>query len=136
VTTTITGPAFIVPATLAPELAQALALLRRRYVTDAIEWPAELADLEGKARSVVSVMRDRPFPTGRPNDQPKREMCPEMGGNDSKLGSMQAATRLGITDRRVRQLATSGLLEGARTVAGWEFTEDAVEQYERTTSAR
>lgn len=126
-TTTVTGPAFIVPATLAPEMAQALRLLRQRYVADALAWSPELADLEGKCRSVVSVMRDRGFPTGRPNDQPTCEKGSETPGNGRIMTAEEVGAVMGITGRRARQLANDGKLAGSKVGGAWQFRKEDID---------
>jgi len=125
VTTTITGPALVVPAELAPAVAAALGLLRERYRADAADWPTDLADLDAKCRSVATVLRDRAFPTGTPADLPKRRTHPETVGNGRTMTAEQLAERLGMTGRRVRQLAAAGQIEGTRTPTGWQFTASA-----------
>ena len=126
--TVVVGPSIIVPASTAPALAAAMRLLHERYNADAIDWPTDLADLEAKCRNVTTVMRDRALPAGRPDDLQQRRTAPEMPGSARTMSAEQLAERLGITGRRVRQLAAAGRIEGKRTPTGWQFTEDAIKE--------
>lgn len=57
--------------------------------------------------------------------------CPQTVRYSPPLPSALVALRLGVSDRRVRQLALSGELPGRRVRNKWEFDPAVVSEYQR-----
>lgn len=85
----------------------------------------------------ADVLRQRRLTTGSPT---RAEIGPEieveMAGNPATMGAMGAGVLLGLSARRIRQLACSGRLAG-RLVdgSGWQFDPADVAEFARRRAA-
>jgi hypothetical protein len=129
----VTAEALIIPATLAPTLAEAMNLLREQRRNDHITLTDDEVDLDRVVRALADVIRQRHFRDRyRGSDGAACEVsAPQRQGLDtSDNGTRQsvsdAAISLGVTPRRVRQLLASGDLAGTRGRAHWWVDADSV----------
>jgi len=83
--------------------------------------PDDLADVRRTLESVAAVALDRFASAGA-------EVSSGNAGNADIMSSDEAAYRLGITSRRVRQLAEAGQLPGRRVGRRWTFTREEIDE--------
>ena len=123
------GPGVDVALELTPALHLALILLRADFKRNGEPWPAELEELAGVARSCADVYRQRQISGRKPADQPISDRTSQEPGSRRTLDSSEVGKVLGITGRRVRQLANAGCLPGVRGPSGWTFTQEDLDEY-------
>ena len=137
---TILGPGVAVPAELAGYVSQALALLAADHRRNGVGWPAELATLaaickalaDAHARMGAGIAAVTPDGGsggrgGIAADQPKPKMSVATSGN--WLTVTDVSSLLGVSGRRIRQLASSGQLAGVRRPDGWRFDAAVVSHF-------
>ncbi|MHB8330424.1 MAG: helix-turn-helix domain-containing protein [Acidimicrobiales bacterium] len=101
-------------------LARALDALDAELRRDGVRLPAEFISVRDLARAACAVALDlAPISATFPQDR-------QIGGNGRTLTTSEVADMVGVTGRRVRQLAAAGVF-GHLTVSGWRFTAEEIE---------
>ena len=134
------GPGVAVPAELAADVAEALALLDAARRRDGVRPAPELVELAGLCGALAAAVARRcagftadPAEGGSggsggiAGDLPQRKIPVGTGGN--WLTVMDVGSILGVSGRRVRQLASSGRLAGVRRPGGWRFDPQTVSSF-------
>ncbi len=129
---TLLGPGVAVPAELAGDVAEALELLAAARRRDGVRLSPDLVGLAGLCGALAAAAARRrgggaAVPSdggsggrgGIAGDLPKRKMSVGTSGN--WLTVADVGSFLGVSGRRVRQLASSGRLAGVRRPDGWRF---------------
>ena len=123
------GPGLDVALELCPALHRALNLLREDFRRNAEPWSPELEQAAALIRSAADVLRQRAISGRKGPDQPISDRTSQEPGSRRTLDSSEVGKVLGITGRRVRQLANAGCLPGVRGPSGWTFTQEDLDEY-------
>ena len=123
------GPGIDLPLELCPALHRALVLLRADFNRNAEPWTPELEQAAALIRSAADVYRQRQISGRKPSDLPVSAPPSHDPGNGRTIDASEVGAVLGISGRRVRQLANAGELPGVRGPDGWTFTQCEIEQF-------